>query len=85
MSVMTDVILTEQGDSMNTISLELRRKLHALEHNERYMYFKGETGQMPPMIARTVMDAVDAGLVTVVHRKVQDGHFGVYEYWAVGL
>lgn len=70
---------------MNTICLGLSAKLRKLDPGERYMYFKGETGQMPPMIARTVMDAADAGLVTVVHRKVQDGHFGVYEYWAVGL
>lgn len=70
---------------MNAVSLDMRRKLRSLKQGERFMYFKGETGHLPPALSRAVRRTIDDGLITVVHRKVQDGYRGVYEYWAVGL
>lgn len=72
---------------MTKPEIDLYRKLLALEPGQRMMYFRGETGQMPPMLAMIAMRAVDEGAITIVHKKLPEsrGDWGVYEYWAVGV
>ena len=70
---------------MNTISLELVRKLESLEGGDKFMYYRGDTGTVPNLLAEKINSLIEDKRITVVHRKVENGYFGVYEYWAVGL